>query len=54
MQQLRLQGQRNFADLVQKQTTLVRQRHQPDTALVCAGVGAFFGPEQFGFDQLFR
>ncbi len=46
--------ERQFADLVEKQSATVSGFDQPGAASAGAGEGAFLVPEQFGFDQRFR
>ncbi|MNV62085.1 hypothetical protein D3C71_1546150 [compost metagenome] len=53
-QQFGLHGQRQFADLIEKQGAAMRGLKKTFPVLGCPGVGAFFGAKEFSFQQRFR
>src|SRR5580704_16709949 len=50
-QELRLQLERNVADFIQKQRSLVRQLNPPNLLSDCTREGAAFVAKQFAFEQ---
>jgi hypothetical protein len=53
-QQLGLQGEVEFADLVQEKGAAIRLFHEPGTGLQGTREGAAFGSEKFGLEQVAR
>jgi hypothetical protein len=51
-QEFRLQGRRQFADLIQKNRAAVRLLEAPDPLLVRPGEGALLVAEELAFEQV--